>query len=263
MNFTIWVFQTSALWPGLACQWPTPPGTVAGAHPSAPTLPYLSGYAPARRASSTVGLGPCRPTTASGPSPTPDVWRRLKGNQAPLSPPFSPLLQLHSKSVVRQPFPMSESKPPPQLQPPSRWAPTFGHHHPPSSTPPHSPSHPRAIGLTEAHRWPPERACRRTDRTQCSLSTRHYGKLPVPLLARWLTLLTMMLSPKTSPCLGLSSAGDGRGTAPPRVWPPCGDYGWCARRAALAGQATWAMAGLHAQAHLALCPVARVGLPRH
>jgi hypothetical protein len=90
MNFTIWVFQTSALWPGLACQWPTPPGTVAGAHPSAPTLPYLSGYAPARRASSTVGLGPCRPTTASGPSPTPDVWRRLKGNQAPLSPPFFP-----------------------------------------------------------------------------------------------------------------------------------------------------------------------------
>jgi hypothetical protein len=43
LNWPVWEIQILALWLGPACQWPTPPRTIAGAHPSAPSLPCPSG----------------------------------------------------------------------------------------------------------------------------------------------------------------------------------------------------------------------------
>jgi hypothetical protein len=134
----------------------------------------------------------------------------------------------------------------------------------------HLESHKHVINIIMGFRdvvcynWPPEPPS--TAATPIGLHPRHRPTITVsfrsPLLARRLPILNVILTPKTSPHLGLFLAGIGHATAPPRAWPPRGEHRRCARRAALDGQATQAVARPCALAHSAWWPAAQAGPPR-
>jgi hypothetical protein len=170
-----------------------------------PWPPCQSGYVPAGAPMPrTLPTDRCCPTTMPGPSPTHDVWRRphtrplssappprhLKRDRASLSPPFSP-----STPPPLQPGGHPPPHPPPVTSSPSRqpdrhsprqnqsrrryFNPLTVSSHLRPSAPPHSSSHPRAAGPTEAHRWSPERHHHnRTPPPQCpSLPHRWQGTM--------------------------------------------------------------------------------------
>jgi hypothetical protein len=172
------------------------PGTVAGArisvaraawdyrgaHSSSPDPLVRADMCPPARPC----LGPCRPTAAARPpcrappqlmtcgaapipAPSPLLPHRatLKGIEPHCHPLFPPLHHLHSNQEGTPPHPppvtSSPSRQPDRRSPRQNQSrrryfnPLTVSSHLRPSAPPHSSSHPRAAGPTEAHRWSPER----------------------------------------------------------------------------------------------------------
>jgi hypothetical protein len=244
MNLTIWLFgefKPRHCGRGLHVSGLRVPGTIAGAHPSAPPFPVWAGTCP-----SVVHR---RPTAVSGPS--------SMCGAAPIPTPYP---VFHPRCATLKGAEPPQLKPPLPLQPPHSELPpptTVVLRHRPLLTP-----RPTLVlqfppKLVAGHRSPLATVNhRRTDQTPHSLSTHHYGELstatPCPR--------GCPSSPWCSPHGVWASPPPASATAP-RAWTPRGDHGRCTCCAAFGGQATRVVAGPRAQAHSALWPTAWAGPP--